>query len=77
MSVVIPVFNGGRFLAEAIDSCLIQTLTPAEVVVVDDGSSDRSAAVAESFGPPVQVIRTPHHGSRRRATRALPTPPPS
>ena len=62
ISVVIPVFNGERFLAEAIESCLGQTLAPAEVIVVDDGSTDGSAGVAESFGPPVRLVGIEHQG---------------
>jgi glycosyltransferase involved in cell wall biosynthesis len=62
ISVVIPVYDGERFLGEAIESVLAQSLPAAEVVVVDDGSSDRSAAVAEEFGPPVRVLRKPHRG---------------
>jgi glycosyltransferase involved in cell wall biosynthesis len=60
ISVVIAVFEGERFLAEAVESVLAQTLAPDEVV--DDGSSDRSAAVAASFGAPVRLIRTAHRG---------------
>src|SRR4051795_5122495 len=62
IAVVIPVYNGERFLRDAIESVLAQSLPAAEVVVVDDGSSDRSAAVAEGFGPPVRVLRKPHRG---------------
>src|SRR4051794_11156145 len=62
IAVVIPVYNGERFVGEAIESVLAQSLPAAEVVVVDDGSSDRSAAVAEEFGPPVRVLRKPHRG---------------
>jgi glycosyltransferase involved in cell wall biosynthesis len=62
ISVVIPVFDGERLLAEAIESVLAQSLPAAEVVVVDDGSTDGSAKVAESFGPPVRVLRRPHRG---------------
>jgi glycosyltransferase involved in cell wall biosynthesis len=62
ISVVIPVFDGERFLADAIESVLAQSRQVAEVVVVDDGSSDGSAAVAESFGPPVRMLRMPHRG---------------
>jgi glycosyltransferase involved in cell wall biosynthesis len=62
ISVVIPVFDGERLLAEAIESVLAQSLSAAEVVVVDDGSTDGSAKVGESFGPPVRVLRRPHRG---------------
>ncbi|MGQ9503351.1 MAG: glycosyltransferase family 2 protein [Thermogutta sp.] len=62
ISVVIPVFNGERFLAEAIRSALAQTLPPYEILVVDDGSTDESAELAESFGPPVRVLREENRG---------------
>ncbi|NCC37254.1 MAG: glycosyltransferase family 2 protein, partial [Chloroflexia bacterium] len=47
ISVIIPVYNGERFLAEAIQSVLDQTLPPDEIIVVDDGSTDGSAAVVD------------------------------
>jgi glycosyltransferase involved in cell wall biosynthesis len=56
VSVIIPVYNGERFLAEAIQSVLDQTLPPDEIIVVDDGSTDASAEIARSFGPPVRVL---------------------
>jgi glycosyltransferase involved in cell wall biosynthesis len=49
VSVIIPVFNGERFLGDAIESALDQDLPPAEVIVVDDGSEDGSAEVAAGF----------------------------
>lgn len=60
--MVIPCFNREARLGAAIESALAQDLPPLEVVVVDDGSSDGSAAVAESFGDPVRVLRTPNRG---------------
>lgn len=49
-SVVLNNYNYARFLGEAIDSALAQTYRPLEVVVVDDGSTDESPAVIESYG---------------------------
>jgi len=47
VSVILPVFNGQRYLAEAIESALAQTRPPLEILVVDDGSTDGSARVAQ------------------------------
>jgi glycosyltransferase involved in cell wall biosynthesis len=58
---VIPVFNGGRFLAEAIESALAQDYAPFEVVVVDDGSTDGSLRVARSF-PSVRSLHQANRG---------------
>ena len=60
ISVVIPTYNGARFLADTIATVRAQTLQPAEILVVDDGSSDGSAAVAEACG--VTVIRRENGG---------------
>ncbi len=49
VSVVIPVHNGARYLGEAIESVCHQTLLPAQIIVVDDGSTDESATVARGF----------------------------
>jgi glycosyltransferase involved in cell wall biosynthesis len=48
VSVIIPVRNGERFLKEALTSARSQTIPPAEIIVVDDGSNDRSAEIAQS-----------------------------
>ena len=64
VSVIIPCHNGGVFLAEAIQSVLDQTFTLSEVIVVDDGSMDNSAAVAKSFGPPVRLLQNPRRMER-------------
>lgn len=62
VSFVIPVHNGALYLRESIESALSQTVAPSEVIVVDDGSEDDSAAIAESFGYPVRCARRGHAG---------------
>ena len=49
ISVIIPVYNYDRYLGEAIESVLNQTYQHLEVIIVDDGSTDRSGEVAQSF----------------------------
>ncbi|MEM7164170.1 MAG: glycosyltransferase [Planctomycetota bacterium] len=55
ISCIIPVHNGERYLGDAIESVLQQTYPRLELIVVDDGSTDRSAAVAGSFGNRLRV----------------------
>jgi glycosyltransferase involved in cell wall biosynthesis len=71
ISVVIPCYNAGAFLAEAIDSALGQSHAPREVIVVDDGSTDDSAALAERYGPPVRVIRQVNQGESTARNRGM------
>ena len=49
ISCIVPVFNGERYLSEALDSIFSQTYRPLEVVVVNDGSTDGSAQVLTSY----------------------------
>ncbi|OYY94865.1 MAG: hypothetical protein B7Y41_04725 [Hydrogenophilales bacterium 28-61-23] len=62
VSVVIPVFNASKYLAEAIDSVLAQSYRPIEIIAVDDGSTDDSLAVLRGYGDKVIVIEQPNGG---------------
>ena len=50
ISVVIPVYDGERYLGEVLSDLFADDYEPVEVIVVDDGSTDKSAAIARSFG---------------------------
>jgi glycosyltransferase involved in cell wall biosynthesis len=50
ISCIVPVFNGEKYLAEALDSILAQTYPAVEIIVVDDGSTDGTPAVAACYG---------------------------
>ena len=62
VSVVMPVYNGERFLRESLDSVFAQTFQDFEVLCVDDGSTDNSAAVFEQYGVRIRVLRQKNAG---------------
>jgi glycosyltransferase involved in cell wall biosynthesis len=63
ISVVIPAYNAAEYIGRAIDSVLAQTRRPDEIIVVDDGSTDDTTAVVETYGPPVRLIRQENGGA--------------
>lgn len=71
VSAIVPVFNGERYLEEALRSAVDQSLPPVEVIVVDDGSGDASVEIAESFGEPVRCIRQANTGVAGARNRGL------
>lgn len=62
VSVVIPAYNYARFVGDAIESAERQSLPPAEIIVVDDGSTDDTPAVLAAFGDRIRVIRQDNAG---------------
>ena len=67
VSAAIPCYNGERFIAQIIKSLLNQTRPPDEILVIDDGSTDRSAEIVKGFGDKVRLIR---HGVNRGLAQA-------
>lgn len=60
MTVLMPVYNAERFLREAIDSILSQSFKPFEFLIIDDGSTDRSVEIVESYRDPrIRFVRNP------------------
>lgn len=72
ITVIVPVYNGEATLADAIDSVLAQTHTHLELLVIDDGSTDRTAEVAQSRGDPrVALHRFPNGGAAASRNRGI------
>jgi glycosyltransferase involved in cell wall biosynthesis len=63
IAVVIPAYNAAGYIRRAIDSVLAQTRRPDEIIVVDDGSTDDTATVVQSYGSGVKLIRQANAGA--------------
>ena len=62
VSIIIPCFNHGCYLGDAVRSVLQQTYAPIEIIVVDDGSTDDTAKVAHSFGAAIRYVKKQNGG---------------
>ena len=70
VSVIVPTYNYGRYIAEALESILAQTVSDLEVIVVDDGSTDDTQAVLGRFTDPrVRTVLQPNAGASAARNR--------
>ena len=71
VSVIIPVFNGERFLREAVQSVLDQQYSPVEIIIVDDGSTDGTATIAKSLPETVRYLYQMNQGPSAARNRGI------
>ena len=69
ISVIIPNYNRESLLGQTITNLLKQSLPPAEIIVVDDGSTDGSIDVIRSFGTSVKLLQQSNQGPGRAQRR--------
>ncbi len=62
VSVIIPTYNYGNYLGDAVNSCLQQTYPDVETIVIDDGSTDNTRSVCEAFGDKITYIYQQNSG---------------
>ena len=74
ISVIMPVYNTEIFLREAIESVLAQTWPHWELIVVDDGSTDGSAAICDEYAALDSRITVRHTPNRRKLLPSRPLP---
>jgi glycosyltransferase involved in cell wall biosynthesis len=70
VAAIVPLFNGRRFIGEAIDSILGQELRPREIIVVDDGSSDGGGEAVACY-PEVRLVRQSNGGEAAARNRGI------
>jgi glycosyltransferase involved in cell wall biosynthesis len=70
VSILMPVHNGERFLAQALDSLLGQTFSALEIIIVDDGSTDATSEIAKSYAAKDARVRVISHPSNMGAPAA-------
>ena len=71
VSVVIPTYNAARYVVAAVDSVLGQTFRDVEVLVVDDGSTDRTEAVLSRYGKAIRYVRQENSGVSAARNRGI------
>ena len=71
VSVVIPVYNGEKYIRQTLDSVFAQTFKNLEVIVIDDGSTDGTAEVVRSYGDKIVFLRGNHSGPATSRNRGI------
>ena len=74
VSVIVPVYNGEKYISQCMDSLLHQKIPLYEVVIVDDGSTDESGAIADRYAreyPSVKVIHQENRGVSAARNRGI------
>lgn len=71
VSIVIPVYNGENYLEQAINSALRQTYRNIEILVIDDGSTDRTPEICKSYGNKIRYIRKDNGGVSSAVNRGI------
>ena len=71
--VLMPVYNGGRYLRESIASILAQSFKDFELLIIDDGSTDDSVSIVKSFSDPrIRLVLNEHNiGVARTLNKGL------
>ncbi|MDJ0568546.1 MAG: glycosyltransferase family A protein, partial [Pleurocapsa sp. MO_192.B19] len=62
VSIIIPAYNGDRYIAEAIEGILTQTYSDYEIIVVDDGSTDNTRQIIQQYGDRIQYLSQTNQG---------------
>lgn len=73
VTVVIPTFNRAKFISEAVDSVLNQSLRPARIIVVDDGSTDGTPQIMEKYAKYVEYVRKENGGKSLALNYVIPS----
>jgi glycosyltransferase involved in cell wall biosynthesis len=71
ITCIVPVYNGELYLREAVDSIRSQTYPEVEIIIVDDGSTDGTAAIIAEYGAIVRPISQPNAGPPSARNRGL------
>lgn len=66
-----PVFNGEKYVKEALDSIFCQTYKNFEVICIDDGSTDNSLSILESFGDKITILKSINCGASEARNKGL------